>query len=176
MIIYSASEDVFFNGGLENLASSRKWQFRGIGVNRKDVFNFDRQEMSNAFLIDADCEKKLRFIHNLIDKKYFNINYVFVVDSQINKLANRLFSDQFFFKGLSCESVFFWFENYFNGFHKVKNALTTKERFVLYCLLKQFKAFEIARIMNLSVKTISAHKRNALAKLALRNINQLFKY
>ncbi|MDY9199040.1 LuxR C-terminal-related transcriptional regulator [Escherichia coli] len=53
--------------------------------------------------------------------------------------------------------------------------LSEREREIIVCMKIKMTDSEIARKFNLSKKTVSAHRRNILSKLAIRNRNELYK-
>lgn len=54
--------------------------------------------------------------------------------------------------------------------------LSLREREIVTCMKLRMTDDEIASRFNLSKKTVSAHRRNILSKLGIRNRNDLYKY
>ncbi len=58
----------------------------------------------------------------------------------------------------------------------LQGYLSPRERGIVICMKLQMTDDEIASRFNLSKKTVSAHRRNILSKLGIRNRNELYKY
>ncbi|ECT9924409.1 LuxR family transcriptional regulator [Salmonella enterica] len=54
--------------------------------------------------------------------------------------------------------------------------LSPREKEIMICMKLRMTDDEIASRFNLSRKTVSAHRRNILSKLGIRNRNELYKY
>lgn len=52
---------------------------------------------------------------------------------------------------------------------RIYKKLTIHETMVIELLMKSFTPYNISKKLNISIKTVSAHKRNALTKLRARN-------
>lgn len=57
-----------------------------------------------------------------------------------------------------------------------KGILSSREREIVSCMKLLMMDDEIASRFKLSKKTVSAHRRNILSKLGIRNRNELYKY
>ncbi|HAW0924872.1 TPA: helix-turn-helix transcriptional regulator [Escherichia coli] len=58
----------------------------------------------------------------------------------------------------------------------LQRYLSPREREIVTCMKLRMTDDEIASRFNLSRKTVSAHRRNILSKLGIRNRNELYKY
>ncbi len=58
----------------------------------------------------------------------------------------------------------------------LQGYLSTREREIVICMKRRMTDDEIALKFKLSGKTVSAHRRNILSKLGIRNRNELYKY
>lgn len=56
-----------------------------------------------------------------------------------------------------------------------KRSLSSREREIVRCIMFGMTDDEIAEEFNLSKKTISAHRRNILSKMGIKNRNELYK-
>jgi DNA-binding CsgD family transcriptional regulator len=54
--------------------------------------------------------------------------------------------------------------------------ISLREREVLHGISKELTPFQIASRLNISIKTVSAHKRMAMRKLGFKNTNELYKW
>ncbi|EFK4582235.1 helix-turn-helix domain-containing protein [Escherichia coli] len=58
----------------------------------------------------------------------------------------------------------------------IKRSLSIREREIVRCIMFGMTDDEMADEFNLSKKTISAHRRNILSKMGIKNRNELYKY
>ncbi|WP_074181125.1 helix-turn-helix domain-containing protein [Serratia marcescens] len=60
---------------------------------------------------------------------------------------------------------------------KIKYAerLTTREAIIIASLLEGYSPTELSMLLNISIKTISSHERNAYLKLGIKTTQQLFR-
>lgn len=67
-------------------------------------------------------------------------------------------------------------ENYsYNAIRRRREIdLTAREHYVLAETVRSTPSYTIARLLDISVKTVSSHKRSAYRKLGIRNIHDIF--
>ncbi len=154
---------------------------------------------SNIFFIRgvkalvAEAFSKRRYVMHVFDEKHI-LNITSVKDAQdrtfvFSDTKNPLF---LFYLGLFCrkdlipgDSNIEDVRRYLRGKSRKKSCcsvfhlqgyLSPREREIVTCMKLRMTDDEIASRFNLSRKTVSAHRRNILSKLGIRNRNELYKY
>ncbi len=154
---------------------------------------------SNIFFIHgvkalvAEVFSKRRYVIHVFDEKHI-LNITSVKDVQdrtfvFSDTKNPLF---LFYLNLFCRKDFIPGDSniedvrrYLCGKSRKKNGcsvshlqryLSPREREIVTCMKLRMTDDEIASRFNLSRKTVSAHRRNILSKLGIRNRNELYKY
>ena len=154
---------------------------------------------SNMFFIQgvkalvAEVFSKRRYVIHISDEKHI-LNITSVKDVQgrtfvFSDAKNPLF---LFYLSLFCRKDFIPGDSniedvrcYLCGKSRKKSCcsvshlqgyLSPREREIVTCMKLRMTDNEIASRFNLSKKTVSAHRRNILSKLGIRNRNELYKY
>lgn len=60
--------------------------------------------------------------------------------------------------------------------HVLMNKLTNRQRQILHYISKGMYSTEIANILNIDCKTVSSHKRSAMAKLSISRTTDLYQW
>ncbi|MEE7176183.1 LuxR C-terminal-related transcriptional regulator [Escherichia coli B12:H4] len=154
---------------------------------------------SNIFFIKgvkalvAEVFSKRRHVIHVFDEKHI-LNITSVKDVQDRTLVFSdtkntlfLFYLSLFFRNclISGSSNVEDVRNYLRGRSRKKSCcsvsylqgyLSSREREIVTCMKLRMTDDEIASRFKLSRKTVSAHRRNILSKLGIRNRNELYKY
>jgi DNA-binding CsgD family transcriptional regulator len=162
--------------------SDDKYFSFGIYASLESYCNVYTHDLNSAKLIDFEC------LNNALILMEINSGILFLeMICKINQLTNRVIV---FTENNLCNSVkvasFYQLVNKrlsvlmlheiangSNGFNYSMFSLSVREKKILYLMLKGLTSNSISIELNISIKTVSAHRVNALKKLGLKKINQM---
>lgn len=174
MCIYVISDDIYFVAGLKYFLAANGIAMRGFSYESwLNEFQPGDLTKEDTVIIDVNftnCHTKLGMAKNI---DYFGINIVFIVDLPLQN-EHKGFHPYWLISKKSA------FKKYIpllkatpsdEALHY--NQLSRKETLILKELASGNSAIFISRKLNISVKTISSHKQNAVRKLGMVHMNDM---
>ncbi|WP_261147768.1 LuxR C-terminal-related transcriptional regulator [Serratia fonticola] len=166
-MIYVISEDNYFSIGLMAMFDYQEISATLINIDSFYDFDIGKQDI---ILLCTHSRANSQMINQLV----FNSNsrIIYFVDEDIDKLTFRLNGKSVISKKLSGEQAIAAINNiYVNNRYSSNISLSQKETLVMNLLVKQKNAHSIAKMLNISMKTVFAHKLNALHKMGFGHLN-----
>lgn len=160
MNLYVLSEDFYFILGLTHTINANKYKLHAQHVSNGCQSYQPVSGRNNIVVIDVVTPENL---HELIEKIPRGVRVVFMSD--MNFLPETMYG--FISKKVSVKTLLATLERYVNWNEIIKYPLTSRELAVISELAKGYPPYTISRRLNISVKTISTHKTNALKKLGI---------
>ena len=174
MCIYVISDDIYYVAGLKHFLAANGIAMKGFSYESwLTEFRPGDLTKEDTVIIDVNftnCHTKLGMAKNI---DYFGINIVFIVDFPLQN-EHKGFHPYWLISKKSA------FKKYIpllkiapdeDAFHY--NQLSRKETLILKELASGNSAIFISRKLNISVKTISSHKQNAVRKLGMVKMNDM---
>lgn len=158
--LYILSEDFYFIFGLSHTINTSKYKLYAQHVNNGCLLYHPVPGRNNIVIIDVVTPENL---HKLIEKIPRGVRILFM--SNMNFLQDTAYG--FISKKVSVKTLLATLERCVNWNKIIKHPLTSRELMVISELAKGYPPHTISRRLNISVKTISTHKTNALKKLGI---------
>lgn len=158
--LYVLSEDFYFIFGLSHIIDTNKYKLYAQHVSNGCLSYHPVSGRNNIVVIDVVTPEKL---HELIEQIPRGVRVVFM--SNMSFLPESTYG--FISKKVSVKTLLATLERYVNWNEIIKYPLTSRELAVISELAKGYAPHMISRRLNISVKTISTHKTNALKKLGI---------
>ena len=174
MCIYVISDDMYFVAGLKYFLAANGIAMQGFSYEGwLTQFRPGKLTKEDTVIIDinfTNCHTKLGMAKNI---DYFGINIVFIVDLPLQD-EHKGFHPYWL---ISKKSTFKKYIPLLKAIPNYEashyNQLSRKETLILKELASGHSAILISRKLNISVKTISSHKQNAVRKLGMMKINNM---
>lgn len=168
MKIIVCSDNFFFVQGVTALLHS-------LGHEIWDFFYYPEKPLPDdpqaefTLIIDTNERKRLRQLFARLDGRLLRI--FFITDEILHKNAlSRAFQGVIPRKS-SAQALVAALHQERAGAQPLEVLLTIQQRKVLQYLIRGITPGMVARLMNISVKTVSAHKRKVLMNFGLRKMN-----
>lgn len=174
MCIYVISDDIYFVAGLKYFMAANGITMRGFSY-ESWLTDFRPSELNkeDTVIIDVNfnnCHTRLGMAKSI---DYFGINIVFIVDLPLQD-EHTGFHPYWL---ISKKSAFKKYLPLLKAMPDIESAhfnqLSRKETLILKELASGNSAILISRKLNISVKTISSHKQNAVRKLGMMKMNDM---
>lgn len=174
MSIYVISDDIYFVAGLKHFLSTN-----GIVTRRFSyeswLNEFPPAELTkeDTVIIDVNfnnCHAKLGMAKNI---DYFGVTLVFIVDLPLQNQHTGFYPYWLISKKSAFKEYLSLLRARPDDENLHHNQLSRKEKLILKELASGNSAIFISRKLNISVKTISSHKQNAVRKLGMIKMNDM---
>ncbi|WP_114195740.1 response regulator transcription factor [Edaphovirga cremea] len=171
MNVHIISNDLYMLAGLRWLMKEKL----GIAINSRAIdlrsHNKAYLDPNRVLLICVDSESETIALLSLITET--NSKVIIIGECASDEALSHYCGCHYIPKNSSVENFNTLFITIMHASEmQIKNVLTTREKTVLKELLRGKPGTSVAKKLDISPKTISAHKRSALHKLGLKNINQ----
>ena len=160
MNLYVLSEDFYFILGLSHAINTNKYKLYAQHVSNGCLPYHPETGRNNIVVIDVVTPE---YLHELIEKIPRGVRILFMSDMSF--LPDSTYG--FISKKVSVKTLLATLERCVNWNKIIKYPLTSRELAVISELAKGYPPHTISRRLNISVKTISTHKINALKKLGI---------
>ncbi|GAA3600010.1 hypothetical protein GCM10023078_29350 [Gibbsiella greigii] len=160
MNLYVLSEDFYFILGLSHAINTNKYKLYAQHVSNGCLSYHPETGRNNIVVIDVVTPE---YLHELIEKIPRGVRILFMSDMSF--LPDSTYG--FISKKVSVKTLLATLERCVNWNKIIKYPLTSRELAVISELAKGYPPHTISRRLNISVKTISTHKINALKKLGI---------
>ena len=174
MCIYVISDDIFFTNGLEHFFTANGIVLKCYSYETwSAIFRKERLTSKDTVVIDihfANPHSRLGIAKSL---GYFGVNIAFIIDFPLQVEKKGFYP--------------YWLISKKSGFKKFIpllresvdsqtapcNQLSLKEILIMKELSSGKSVVFISRKLNISVKTVSSHKQNAVRKLGMMKMNDM---
>ncbi|WP_114194996.1 helix-turn-helix domain-containing protein [Edaphovirga cremea] len=171
MNVHIISNDQYMLAGLRQLMKDK----REVAINSRPLdlrsHNKAYLDPNRVLLICLDSESEIVALLSLLAET--NSRVIIMGKNADDEIFSHYCGCHYIPKNSSVEDFNFLFDAIMHSstLH-IKNVLTTREKTVIKELLQGRPGASVAKKLDISQKTISSHKRSALHKLGLKNINQ----
>ncbi|MBE5254489.1 response regulator transcription factor [Mixta mediterraneensis] len=171
------SDDAFFSQGLKSLLATEKISLQvGKWTSSRNV-HLSRRQFRHGDTIMLDASDS-RFVKKSITFPVWNCKVNLLIFHHPQKNTLPCFNAcQHVPKNLSSEEMLKLIQNFMahdNHLSYFPGILTPREKEIMHLIYRQWSQKEISQKMNISLKTVSAHKVKALKKLGVRNFSELY--
>lgn len=167
-MIYLVSDDNYFKLGVEVIIGSIKKSVVIINVN--DEFITPELTYNDTLII---CVENIKIITKFITTtRCCRVNTLLVMDNASKKTMMRIntWSQNVISKKMKKEDFSRFLDTGFSNM-RTPSFLTDREICIMHALSKEKTHYSISKSLNISMKTVSGHKANALRKLGLGHLN-----
>jgi DNA-binding CsgD family transcriptional regulator len=166
-MIYVLSEDNYFALGIMETFNTQGLNATLISIANFHDFNIGKHDI---ILLCTHSRANSQVINELID--YSNSKIIYFVDEDIEKHTIKMNGKSVISKKHTGKQVIdFLNKILYKGVFASSISLSYKEVLVMDLLVKQKNAHNIAKILNMSPKTVFSHKLNALHKMGFGHLN-----
>ena len=168
MNIYILSDDFFFSLGLAGVLTNA-----GHNTTILDIFERNTLDCTGnrpgIIIIDIHDRERLRHLfHNEVSKEN---RLVFVTRYDVVDEHRKEDFNIFIPRKIACERIVPWLKKHAQQGERKYHKLSECEKTTLTLLLSGESPCSISTKLNISIKTISRHKINALNKLGVKKMN-----
>ena len=168
MKIIVCSDSFFFARGITALldaAGHETWDF--FYRSEKNLPEKNNEEL--VIIIDTNERKRLRHLFSLLNDRPIKI--FFITDDFFDQKELRSPFQGVIPRKISPQQLLNCIAEGRAGARPLEFLLTQQQRKVLQYLIRGVTPNVIARVMNISVKTVSAHKRRVMTNFGLKKMN-----
>ncbi len=174
MCIYVISDDMYFTTGLDHFLTAngitmKCYTYEDWLIN----FQTDNLTQEDTVIIDVNftqCHSRLGMARNV---DYFGVNIAFVIDLPLQIEKKGLYPYWLISKKSDLKKFIPLLRGANDNRSPQHNPLSRKETLILKELSSGKSVVLISRKLNISVKTISSHKQNAVRKLGMMKMNDM---
>lgn len=174
MCIYVISDDIYFTTGLEYFLAAN-------GINLKcysyetwlTIFRKESLTEKDTVIIDVNLTSRHYRLGMARNLGYFGVNIALVIDFPL-QIEKKEFHPYWLISKKSGFKKFIpLLREYVDNKTEPCNQLSLKEMLILKELSSGKSVIFISRKLNISVKTVSSHKQNAVRKLGMMKMNDM---
>jgi DNA-binding CsgD family transcriptional regulator len=166
--IHSISDDGFFSLGCEAIFHINGYKLNNIPPERSWLAELS-EEIDEGDIVLVTMGSHLRTQKVLERLAYLGADVMLFIDLPVKKYTSVSWMRGFLSKKIPISLLLPSFETM--SFHKGNktNLLTQREKEVMEAIMKGQSFKQISEALNISLKTVYAHRRNSLNKIGLRH-------
>lgn len=168
MKVIVCSDNIFFANGISallNQAGHKTWNFFYHSVNPF----CEKEDNELVIIIDTNERKPLRDLFALLGKRTLRV--FFITDDLSDQHESHHPFQGVIPRKITAAALLDKLAESTAGVRPLEFLLTNQQRKVLQYLIRGVTPGVIARVMNISVKTVSAHKRKVMMNFGLKKMN-----